>query len=61
MIWPWRKQAAVQEAALEVSEARIHELESNWDVIMQEVIKGRRHRDRNHIMDLVIGVARGNR
>ena len=59
MIWPWKKEAELQEAALEQSEARIQELESNWDVIFHEVVKGRRHREHNHIMDLIIDVTRG--
>lgn len=61
MIWPWKREAAKQEAALMAAERRIRGLESNWEVIMEEVVKSRRHRQQNHIMELIIGVARGDR
>jgi hypothetical protein len=60
MIWPWKREAAAQEEALKETERRIQETQSEWAVIYEEVFKGRRHREQNHIMDLIIGVARGH-
>lgn len=61
MNWPWKKQIEEQKAAIERSEARRKHIESQWDFIRDQVRESRKHRTQNHITQLIIGVARGNK
>jgi hypothetical protein len=62
MNWPrWRKQVKEQKRGIERSEARREAIEQNWDFIRDQVRQARRHRTQNHITQLIIGVARGDK
>lgn len=56
----WAHKVTEHEQAAKESEARREATASDWAVIREEVLKGRKHREQNHIMDLIINVARGS-
>jgi hypothetical protein len=60
-LWGRDKFRDEQKEAIAESAARRKIIQSQWAFIFDQIVEGRAHREENHIRDLIVGVARGQK